>query len=153
MAKQKLEQQGQSNGWLQGFYESWERGMAGWWDRVLDAPEVLKAMNQTLAGQTEARRQMQQTGQRWMERMNLPTRSDLSRLLRIVTLVEERILGMEDRLLDMGERLAEAEKEAVRARVEAAEARLELAEKLAAIEERLAQSGGKRKGKTEVSGG
>ncbi|HMV67937.1 MAG TPA: hypothetical protein PKA64_13905 [Myxococcota bacterium] len=138
MAKQKLEQPG-SSGWLQGWYESWERGMAGWWDRVLDAPEVLKTMNQTLAGQTEARRQMQQAGQRWMERMNLPTRSDLSRLLRIVTLVEERVLGMEDRLLDMSERLAQAEKEAIRARVEAAEARLELAEKLAAIEGRLPQ--------------
>lgn len=150
MAKQKLEQPGQA-GLLQGWYESWERGMAGWWDRVLDAPEVLKTMNQTLAAQTEARRQVQQTGQRWMERMNLPTRSDLSRLLRIVTLVEERILGMEDRLLDMSERLIEAEKEAMRARVEAAEARLELAEKLAAIEERLAVA--KKRRKAEVDDG
>lgn len=128
-----------TSGWMQSWYEQWERGLAGWWDRVLDTPEVLKGMNGALAGQVEARRQMLNSGQKWMERMNLPTRQDLSRLIKIVTLVEERILGMEDRVLDLQDRLAEAERETLRARVEAAETRLELVERLAAIDARIAQ--------------
>lgn len=128
-----------TSGWMQSWYEQWERGLAGWWDRVLDTPEVLKGMNGALAGQVEARRQMLNSGQKWMERMNLPTRQDLSRLIKIVTLVEERILGTEDRVLDLQDRLAEAERETLRARVEAAETRLELVERLAAIDARIAQ--------------
>lgn len=128
-----------TSGWMQSWYEQWERGLAGWWDRVLDTPEVLKGMNGALAGQVEARRQMLNSGQKWMERMNLPTRQDLSRLIKIVTLVEERILGMEDRVLDLQDRLAEAERETLRARVEAAETRLELVERLAVIDARIAQ--------------
>lgn len=116
---------------------AWERGMAAWWDKVLDSPEVLSAMNRTLAGQVEARRNLQRTGQRWMERMNLPTRADLSRITRIATLLEERLLSLEDTLLDLGDRLAATEKEAIRARVEAAETRIELMEKLATLEARL----------------
>jgi hypothetical protein len=128
----------ENQGWMQAWYDQWERGLSAWWDRVLDTPEVLKGMNATLAGQVEARRQMMDAGQRWMERMNLPTRQDLTRMVKIVSLVEERLLGMEDHVLELQDRLAVAEKEATRARIEAAEARLELTERLGAIQAQLA---------------
>ena len=120
-------------GWFAAQVEHAERGMAAWWDRVLDTPEVLKAMNDALGAEVDSRRNALRTGQRFMERMNLPTRADLSRLLRISTLLEERLLTIEDHLLEMNERLVNAEREAVRARVEAAEARMELREALAAL--------------------
>jgi hypothetical protein len=123
--------------WVGAWYETWERSLAAWWDKVLDTPEVLRSANQTLAAQVEARKAVHQTGQRWMERMNLPTRADLSRLVRIATLLEEKLLGLDDRLLDVHDRVIAAEREAVRARVEAAETRLLLLERIAALEERL----------------
>lgn len=123
------------------FVQGWERSVAVWWDRVLESPEVLAALNKTLAGQVDQRRNLQQLGQRWMERMNLPTRADLTRLARIATLLEERLLAIDDRLLDLQDRVARAETEAVRARVDAAEARVELLERLAALEARLVASG------------
>jgi hypothetical protein len=122
------------------WYETWERSLAAWWDKVLDTPDVLRSANQSLAAQAEARKAVHQTGQRWMERMNLPTRADLSRLVRIATLLEEKLLGVEDRLLDVQDRVIAAEREAVRARVEAAEARLVLLERIAALEERLREA-------------
>jgi hypothetical protein len=132
------------SGWLAASAQHLERGMAAWWDRVLETPEVLQAMNQALGAEVDGRRSLQRTGQRMMEKMNLPTRHDLSRLLRITTLLEERLLSIDDRLLDMHDRVIAAEKEAIRARVEAAEARLELAETLAALEARLGGGDGGR---------
>lgn len=131
-------------GWFAGSVDHAERGMAAWWDRVLETPEVLKAMNDALGAEVDTRRGLLRAGQRMMERMNLPTRADLSRLLRITTLLEERLLAIEDRLLELHERAAAAEREAVRARVEAAEARLELRERLAALEARLEAGDGRR---------
>jgi hypothetical protein len=122
------------------WYETWERSLAAWWDKVLDTPDVLRTANQSLAAQVEARKAMHQTGQRWMERMNLPTRADLSRLVRIATLLEEKLLGLDDRLLDVQDRVIAAEREAVRARVEAAETRLLLLERIAALEDRLREA-------------
>jgi hypothetical protein len=124
--------------WSAELYHSWERGMTAWWDRVLDAPEVLDALNETLSGQVRTRSAARAAGQRWMERMNLPTRDDLTRLARIATLLEEKLLSMEDQLLAMRDHLGTVEKEAVRARIEAAETRLALTERLVALEARLA---------------
>ena len=128
--------------WSNELYQSWERGMTAWWDRVLDAPEVLDALQETLAGQVKSRGAARAAGQRWMERMNLPTRDDLTRLTRVATLLEERLLSMEDQLLAMRDHLAAVEKESVRARIEAAETRLALTERLIELETRLAAKGG-----------
>jgi hypothetical protein len=122
-------------------YQQWERSMTAWWDRVLDSPDVLKALNGNLAAGVGARRGVRSASNRVLESMQLPTRDDLIRLTRIATLLEERLLSLEDRLLDMQDKLGEVEKEAIRARVEAAETRLTLEARLQALEARLGGEG------------
>lgn len=121
------------------FYQHWERSMTAWWDRVLDSQDVLKAMNGNLAAGVDARRGAQRMGEKWLERMQLPTRRDLVRLTRIATLLEERLLGLDDRLLDMQDKLDSVEKEAMRARIDAAETKLVLLERIGELEARLAE--------------
>jgi len=125
------------------FQQQWETALSGWWDQVLESPAFLDAMGQGLEHGARARQQYEQHVDDSLTRMHLPTRGDLTRVARIASLLEDRLLKVEDLLLelkdDLGERLARAEEEAVKARIEAAETRLELRERLAALEARLEQ--------------
>jgi hypothetical protein len=121
----------------QDLYQQWESAMTTWWDQVLDSPEVLKASGQglsTLAGQ---RRRYEEQVDEQLQRLHLPTRTDLIQVSRIATLLEERLLKMEDRLLEVQDQLLAAERETVQARIDAAEARIEQRERLAALQARL----------------
>lgn len=119
----------------QDLYQQWEAAMTSWWDQVLESPDVLKASGAGLGSMAQARRRYEEGVDQALERMHLPTRTDLVRVARIATLLEERLLKMEDRLLELQDQLARTEREALQARVEAAEARLELHEKLQALAE------------------
>ncbi len=126
-------------------YEQWEKGVTTWWDQLLESKEFLGASGQQLAGMAQARAVYEQQVDEQLTRMHLPTRSDLTRLARIATLLEKRLLEMEDTVLEVRdglarheEAVARAEKEAIQARIEAAEARVAMAETLAGIEARLA---------------
>lgn len=118
-------------------YTQWEKGMTSWWDQVLENPQFLKAMGDNLTQQARARRAYERAVDEGLEKAHLPTRTDLVRVARIATLLEEKILRLEDLLLDIQDKVASAEKEALKARIDAAEARVALEERLAAIEARL----------------
>lgn len=121
-------------------YRIWERSMTEWWDQVLDSNAFLKTLGENLSTQTQARSQYERSVDETLTRMHLPTRSDLTRLARISSLLEERLLKQEDLLLEMTDRMALLEKEALQARIEATEARLELRERLAELQGQLAAS-------------
>ena len=106
-------------------YRQWEKAMGSWWDQVVDSPAFLGAMSKQVGQMAEARGRYEEAVDESLERMHLPTRTDLVRLTRLVTLLEERILSQEDLILSMQDRMESLEREIVRASVEAAEARLE----------------------------
>jgi chromosome segregation ATPase len=125
-------------------YKMWEQSMATWWDQVLDSPEFLGASGKGLSAMANARRQYEANVDEQLTKMHLPTRGDLTRLARIATLLEERVLKMEDTVLEVKDLLVEREariqsleKEVLQARIEATEARVELRETLAALKDQL----------------
>lgn len=118
-------------------YRQWEKVMTAWWDQVLESPAFLKGVNQGMAGATQARGAWQKATNQWMEQANLPTRDDLVRLLRVATLLEDKLLAQEDLLLELKDRLQAAEKEALESRIAAAEAQLAVQDALARIETKL----------------
>lgn len=120
-------------------YRAWEGAMTQWWDQVLESPAFVQGMGQNLANQSKARAQYESAMDQGMEAMHLPTRKDLVRVAKIVTLLEDKLLAIEDRQLELEDQLAAARKEALQARIEAAEARLEATEKLAAMDAKLDQ--------------
>lgn len=118
-------------------YEQWEKAMGTWWDQVLDSPQFLSGLGKNLEAQAQAKGAFSKAMDEGLSRMHLPTRGDLTRVARIATLLEEKVLSVEDLLLQMGDTLAAMQKEVVQARIEAAEARLESREQLAALQARL----------------
>lgn len=121
-------------------YRQWESAMSQWWDQVLESPAFLSAMGSNLSAQSQARARYEEAVDDSMAKLHLPSRQDLTRLTRIVTQLEDRLLAMEDRLLEANDALAAMEKEALKARVEAAETRIEMRERLAALEAQLASA-------------
>jgi hypothetical protein len=119
-------------------YDQWEKGMTAWWDQVLENPQFLKAMGENLSARARGEKMYQQAVDEGLERAHLPSRTDLVRVARIATLLEEKVLRVEDAVLQMKDQLDRIEREALLARVEAAEARVALQERLAGLEGRLA---------------
>lgn len=117
------------------FYKQWEQSMTRWWDQVLDSPAFLDNMGKNASGYAKARSSYQRSMDDLAEKMHVPGKSDMVRLARICTLLEERLLKQEDQLLGMQDRLDVLEKELVQSRIEAAEARLEQRERLIRLEE------------------
>jgi hypothetical protein len=128
-------------GMASAFQKQWETALSGWWDQVLESPVFLDAMGKSLESNAKARSQYEHAVEDSLTRLHLPTRGDLTRVARIASLLEDRLLKVEDLLLelkdDLVDRVVKAEEEAVRARIETAETRLELRERLAALEARL----------------
>ncbi len=118
-------------------YRIWEQSMTQWWDQVLDSDTVLRSLGESLSAQTRARAQYEQSVDDTLTKMHLPTRSDVIRVAKIASMLEDRLLKQEDVLLELRDRMVELEKEALQARIEAAETRLELREALTALQARL----------------
>lgn len=135
-------------------YKQWEQAMTAWWDQVLESPSFLHQMGRGLEQSARLRGAYETGVDEQLERLHLPSRSDLTRVARIAALLEERLLQVEDRLLEIQDRLARSEAEAVRARIDAAESRLELRaalERIEAMAARLEVSG--RRGGRKADGG
>ena len=118
-------------------YRQWEKGMAQWWDQVLESPAFLSGMGQSLSGQAQARANYEQAVDQTLEQLHIPSRKDFIRLTRVATMLEDKLLSLEDKLLTLGDQLAAQERETLLARVESAEARIEAREQLAALQARL----------------
>ena len=118
-------------------YRQWEKGMAQWWDQVLESPAFLSGMGQSLSGQAQARANYEQAVDQTLEQLHIPSRKDFIRLTRVATMLEDKLLSLEDKLLAVGDQLAAQERETLLARVESAEARIEAREQLAALQARL----------------
>ena len=131
-------------------YQQWEQAMTAWWDQVLESPEVLKASGQNLSTMARARRKYEEGMDQGLHQLHLPTREDLTRVARIATLLEERLLQVEDTLLQVKDQLDGMEKATLQARVESAEARLELRERLAELNARLQELEGPGAGEGDL---
>ncbi|GDX83914.1 hypothetical protein LBMAG42_57250 [Deltaproteobacteria bacterium] len=123
-------------------YKHWEGAMTSWWDQVLESPSFLGAMGQNLEGAARARGQYERSVDDTMEKMHLPTRSDVVRVAKIAAMLEERLLQQEDLVLELKDQLGRLERETIQARIEAAEARLELRDTLAALRSDLRVASG-----------
>lgn len=126
-------------------YTQWEQGMTAWWDQILDSADFLGASGRGLSTYATTRKQYESSVDEQMARMHLPSRGDVTRLARIATLLEDRLLQMEDSVLELKDlvarrdaTIATLEKEVIQARVEAAEARIELREQLSGLHAKLA---------------
>ncbi len=118
-------------------YRQWEQSMARWWDTVLDDPNTVTGMGKNLASQARLRGQWEESVDKSMEAMHLPSRKDVVRLAKIAAMLEDRIVALEDTVLENRDQLDRIEKETLRARVDAAEALITVQEKLEAIEQKL----------------
>jgi hypothetical protein len=125
-------------------YQLWEQSMTSWWDQVLDSPEFLGASGKGLSAMAQSRKDYEKKVDETLVQMHVPTRGDMTRLARIATLLEERILKMEDTVLETRDlieardtTIVQLERGVVEARIEAVEARLELRETLASMQAQL----------------
>ena len=118
-------------------YRHWEKAMTDWWDQILDDPGFMGLVGKNVEAGVRGRGAYQKSVDETLERMHLPTRSDLTRLARISSLLEDRLLSMEDTLLELSDKLESVERETIKARIESTETRLEMRERLAALEARL----------------
>lgn len=132
-------------------YRQWEKGMAQWWDQVLESPAFLSGMGQSLSGQAQARANYEQAVDQTLEQLHIPSRKDFIRLTRVATMLEDKLLSLEDKLLTMSDQLAAQERETLLARVESAEARIEAREQLAALQARLDALEGKAPAATSAA--
>lgn len=115
-------------------YRAWEKSMAAWWGQVLESPQFLGQLGQNVEAQAKARKGWEDAVDKTMGDMHLPSRSDVTRLAKVASMLEDRLLSLEDRLLSMQDQLDRIEKGALQARVDAAEALLAVQEKLAVLE-------------------
>ena len=77
-------------------YRQWEKGMAQWWDQVLESPAFLSGMGQSLSGQAQARANYEQAVDQTLEQLHIPSRKDFIRLTRVATMLEDKLLSLED---------------------------------------------------------
>lgn len=131
-------------GMSEELYQQWEKSMTAWWDQVLESPSFLDATNKNVSGMARMRARYEEQVDEQLMKLHLPTRGDITRLARIATLLEKRLLEMEDTILDLRDgmaardaAIARLEKETIQARIEAAEARLELRARLDELAARL----------------
>ena len=120
-------------------YRQWERTMSSWWDGVLETPAFLGAMGDGLKAPSRWNSATKDSVDATMAQMHLPSRSDVTRVARIASRLEDKVLALEDRLLTMEDAMKRVEKEVLAARIEAAEARVEVTEGLAKIEALLSE--------------
>jgi hypothetical protein len=131
-------------GLSEDLYQQWEKSMTAWWDQVLESPSFLDATNKNVSGMARMRARYEEQVDEQLMKLHLPTRGDMTRLARIATLLEKRLLEMEDTILELRDgmasrdaAIARLEKETIQARIEAAEARLELRARLDELAVRL----------------
>jgi hypothetical protein len=118
-------------------YRQWEKSMATWWDGVLDDPTVVKGMGDNLAAQSRVRKGFEDQVDKTMTDMHLPSRSDVVRVARIASLLEDKVLAVEDALLEQHDALQRIEKESLQGRIQSAETLVSVQERLDTIESKL----------------
>lgn len=120
-------------------YRQWEKSMATWWDKVLEHPSFLKGMSDNLETTNKARKGYEESVDKSMADLHLPSRKDVVRVARVASMLEDKLLGLEDQFLAQGDTLTRLEKDSLQARVDAAETMIGLQDRLSAIEARLEQ--------------
>jgi len=118
-------------------YHQWEKSMATWWDGMLDDPTVVKGMGDNLAAQSRVRRGFEDQVDKTMADMHLPSRSDVVRVARIASLLEDKVLAVEDALLEQHDALQRIEKESLQGRIQQAESLVAVQDRLDTIESKL----------------
>lgn len=114
-------------------YRQWQASLGQWWDTVLGSQDVLGATGQHLADTALGVAAYEDRVDQHLARLHLPTRGDLTRLARIATLLEKRLLQTEDIVLKLQDTLAARDQDLARVEREALHARIEVAELRAEI--------------------
>lgn len=81
--------------------ETWEKSMAEALERLTRDQEFIKHMSQAVGGALDIRRQSGEQMEKYLRSINMPTRSDLERLLGYLQRIESKLLDLEDRLDEM----------------------------------------------------
>lgn len=78
--------------------ETWEKTMGEALEKLTHDETFLKNMSQALGGSLDLKKQMESQVERYLQSINMPTRSDLERILAYLQRIESRLLDLEDRL-------------------------------------------------------
>ncbi|RCK78645.1 MAG: hypothetical protein OZSIB_1172 [Candidatus Ozemobacter sibiricus] len=78
--------------------ETWEKTMGEALEKLTHDEAFLKNMSQALGGSLDLKKQMESQVERYLQSINMPTRSDLERILAYLQRIESRLLDLEDRL-------------------------------------------------------
>ncbi len=78
--------------------ETWEKTMGEAMEKLTRDETFLKNMSQALGGSLDVKKQMESHVERYLQSINMPTRTDLERILTYLQRIESRLLDLEDRL-------------------------------------------------------
>lgn len=117
--------------------QRWEQHFARWWGEVLEDPGAMRRVSEQIAARSALRSTWEAEIDRSMESMHLPSRTDLLRLARIVSSLEDRLVAVEDQVFEQSVQRSRLERETLKARVHAAEALVTVTERLACLEEKI----------------
>lgn len=97
----------------------------------------MRRVGEQIAARSALRGAWEAQVDRSMESMHLPSRTDLLRLARIVSSLEDRLVAVEDQVFEQSVQRSRLERETLKARVHAAEALVTVTERLACLEEKI----------------
>jgi hypothetical protein len=80
--------------------ETWEKSMADVLERLTRDENFIKNMSSAMAGSLDLKKQLESHLESYLQAVNMPTRTDLERMLSYLQRIEQRLLDLEDRLAD-----------------------------------------------------
>lgn len=78
--------------------QAWEKTTAETLEKLTHDEAFLKQMSQVLGSSLDVKKQMEAHAEKYLQSINMPTRSDLDRILTYLQRIEARLLDLEDRL-------------------------------------------------------
>ncbi|NLI75942.1 MAG: hypothetical protein GX442_05800 [Candidatus Riflebacteria bacterium] len=78
--------------------QAWEKTTAETLEKLTHDEAFLKQMSQALGSSLDVKKQMETHAEKYLQSINMPTRSDLDRILTYLQRIEARLLDLEDRL-------------------------------------------------------
>ncbi len=81
-----------------GMYESWEKAMAEAMEKLTQDEAFVKNLTKAFTGTLDVRTQISSQLEKYLKSINMPTRTDLERLLGYLQRIESKLLDLEDRL-------------------------------------------------------
>ncbi len=86
--------------------ETWEKSMTDTFERLSKDEHFIKTMSQAMSQSLDVRKQMGSQIESYLTSINMPSKSDLERILGYLQRVESKLLDLEDQLADFRADLA-----------------------------------------------